>query len=76
MKEIKLSAGELIKMNAPTVRVLKGADKCEGDISKTIYMLAVLCNKTESEIEDLELGNFMSLQKALGSFLQEAGVIA
>lgn len=76
MKEIKLSAGELIKMNAPTVRILKGADKCEGDISKTIYMLAALCNKTESEIEDLELGNFMSLQKALGSFLQEAGVIA
>ena len=27
MKEIKLSTGELVKMNAPTVRVLKGADK-------------------------------------------------
>lgn len=76
MKEIKLENGEILTMAEPTVRVLKNADKKSGDMEKTIYMIATLTNKTEGEIEDLGLKDFISLQKGLEGFLKEAGVTA
>ncbi|MSN96482.1 phage tail assembly protein [Campylobacter sp. FMV-PI01] len=76
MKEIILENGEILEMNEPTVRVLKYADKKDGDMEKTIYMIATLTNKTESQIEELGLKDFMLLQKALSDFLVDAGVIA
>ncbi|PPB55591.1 phage tail assembly protein [Campylobacter hyointestinalis subsp. hyointestinalis] len=63
-------------MNEPTVRVLKNADKKDGEMEKAIYMIAVLTNKTEQEVEDMGLNDYMSLQKALQDFLEVAGVIA
>ncbi|MBE3021863.1 phage tail assembly protein [Campylobacter sp. 7477a] len=63
-------------MQEPTVRVLKNADKKEGEMEKAIYMIATLTNKTEQEIEALGLKDYMSLQKALQDFLVEAGVTA
>lgn len=75
MKEIKIN-GEIWQMAVPTVRVLKNADKKDGDMEKAIYMIASLTNHTESEVEDLELKDFMALQKALSDFLEIAGAIA
>lgn len=43
---------------------------------KAIYMIATLNNKTENEIEEMGLKDFMALQKALSGFLEVAGVIA
>ncbi|ECW8954982.1 phage tail assembly protein [Campylobacter lari] len=79
MKEklIKLENGEELKMKAPNVRVLKNAtNKSDKEMDQTIYMIATLTNKQESDIEDLNLKDFMALQNALKDFLQEAGVIA
>ncbi|MFW5613403.1 MAG: phage tail assembly protein [Campylobacter hyointestinalis] len=76
MKKITLSNGEIWQMNEPTVRVLKNADKKDGEMEKAIYMIAVLTNKTEQEVEDIGLNDYMSLQKALQDFLEVAGVIA
>ncbi len=73
---IKLQDGTSVVMGVPTVRVLKLADKKESDMEKAIYMIAALTNKTENEVEDMELKDFMSLQKALQGFLEEAGVTA
>lgn len=75
MKEIKIN-GEIWQMAVPTVRVLKNADKKDSDMEKAIYMIASLTNHTESEVEDLELKDFMALQKALSDFLAQAGAIA
>ncbi|MCI6989289.1 MAG: phage tail assembly protein [Campylobacter sp.] len=75
MKEFKIN-NQIWQMSAPTVRVLKNADKKSGDIDKAIYMIAALTNHTEAEIEDLELKEFMELQKGLADFLGDAGVIA
>lgn len=75
MKEIKIN-GEIWQMAVPTVRVFKNADKKDGDMEKAIYMIASLTNHTESEVEDLELKDFMALQKALSDFLEIAGAIA
>ena len=75
MKEIKIN-GEIWQMAVPTVRVLKNADKKDCDMEKDIYMIASLTNHTESEVEDLELKDFMALQKALSDFLEIAGAIA
>lgn len=76
MKEIILENGEVLTMNEPSVRVLKNADKKSTDMEKAIYMIATLTNKTENEIEELGLKDYMALQKALADFLAEAGVIA
>ncbi|MDY6120439.1 MAG: phage tail assembly protein [Campylobacter sputorum] len=76
MKEITLENGEVLVMNEPIVRVLKNADKKDGDMAKTIYMIATLTNKTEKEIEELGLKDYMALQKALQGFLADAGVTA
>ena len=76
MKEIRLENGEILVMSEPTVRVLKNADKKDSDMEKAIYMIATLTNKTENEIEELGLKDFMELQKALSGFLEVAGVIA
>lgn len=79
MKEklIKLENGEELKMKAPNVRVLKNAtNKSDKEMDQTIYMIATLTNKQESDIEELDLKDFMALQNALKDFLQEAGVIA
>ncbi|TEY02642.1 phage tail assembly protein [Campylobacter sp. US33a] len=79
MKEkiIKLENGEELKMSAPIVRVLKNAmTKSDKEMDQTIYMIAALTNKQESEIEDLNLKDFNELQKALKSFLEEAGLTA
>ncbi|MCR8682550.1 phage tail assembly protein [Campylobacter sp. LMG 17559] len=79
MKEklIKLENGEELKMKAPNVRVLKNAtNKSDKEMDQTIYMIATLTNKQESDIEELNLKDFMVLQNALKDFLQEAGVIA
>ncbi|AJC90785.1 putative Mu-like phage protein [Campylobacter subantarcticus LMG 24377] len=79
MKEklIKLENGEELKMKAPNVRVLKNAtNKSDKEMDQTIYMIATLTNKQESDIEELNLKDFMALQNALKDFLQEAGVIA
>ncbi len=35
---------------------------------KTIYMIATLTNKTENEIEEMGLKDFMALQKGLSDF--------
>ncbi len=75
MKEIKIN-GDVWQMRTPTVRVLKNADQKDSDMEKTIYMIATLTNHTESEVEDLELKEFMALQKGLSDFLVEAGVVA
>ncbi|MBR8461439.1 phage tail assembly protein [Campylobacter sp. faydin G-24] len=74
MKEITLKNGEILQMSEPTVRVLKNADKKEGEMEKAIYMIAALTNKTEQEIEALGLKDYMSLQKVLQDFLTKAGV--
>ncbi|MCW0254138.1 phage tail assembly protein [Campylobacter lari] len=79
MKEklIKFENGEELKMKAPNVRVLKNAtNKSDKEMDQTIYMIATLTNKQESDIEELNLKDFMVLQNALKDFLQEAGVIA
>ncbi|WP_139452382.1 phage tail assembly protein [Campylobacter armoricus] len=79
MKEklIKLENGEELKMKAPNVRVLKNAtNKSDKEMEQTIYMIATLTNKQESDIEELNLKDFMALQNTLKDFLQEAGVIA
>lgn len=76
MKEITLENGEVLVMNEPTVKIFKNADKKDGDMAKTIYMIATLCNKTENEIEELGLKDYMALQKGLQDFLKEAGVAA
>ncbi|MBT0742826.1 phage tail assembly protein [Campylobacter lari] len=79
MKEklIKLENGEELKMKTPNVRVLKNAtNKSDKEMDQTIYMIATLTNKQESDIEELNLKDFMALQNALKDFLQEAGVIA
>ncbi|MBT0824358.1 phage tail assembly protein [Campylobacter lari] len=79
MKEklIKLENGEELKMKTPNVRVLKNAtSKSDKEMDQTIYMIATLTNKQESDIEELNLKDFMALQNALKDFLQEAGVIA
>ncbi|MCR6593635.1 MULTISPECIES: phage tail assembly protein [Campylobacter] len=79
MKEklIKLENGEEVKMKAPSVRILKNAtNKSDKEMDQTIYMIATLTNKQESDIEDLNLKDFMALQNVLKDFLQEAGVIA
>ncbi|MBF7060550.1 phage tail assembly protein [Campylobacter volucris] len=76
-KVIKLESGEELKMKAPNVRVLKNAtNKSDKEMDQTIYMIATLTNKQESDIEDLNLKDFIALQNALKDFLQEAGVIA
>ncbi|ECT4084234.1 TPA: phage tail assembly protein [Campylobacter jejuni] len=78
MKEkiIKLENGEELKMREPNVRVLKNAtNKSEKEVVQTIYMIATLTNKQESEIEDLNLKDFKALQDALKGFLIEAGII-
>lgn len=75
MKEIKIN-GDVWQMRTPTVRVFKNADQKDSDMEKTIYMIATLTNHTESEVEDLELKEFMALQKGLSDFLVEAGVVA
>lgn len=76
MKEIKLSNGEVLQMQEPTVRVLKNADKKDGEIEKAVFMIATLTNKTEKEIDDLGLKDYMALQKALAGFLEQAGITA
>lgn len=79
MKEkiIKLESGEELRMVAPTVRVLKNASKkSENDVEQAIFMIASLINKKESEVEELELKDFMKLQEALKGFLEEAGLTA
>ncbi|MCR8705076.1 phage tail assembly protein [Campylobacter sp. 2352 PW] len=79
MKEklIKFENGEELKMKAPNVRVLKNAtNKSDKEMNQTIYMIATLTNKQESDIEELNLKDFMVLQNALKDFLREAGVIA
>ncbi|CAM4121804.1 phage tail assembly protein [Campylobacter armoricus] len=64
-------------MKAPNVRVLKNAtNKSDKEMDQTIYMIATLTNKQESDIEELNLKDFMALQNTLKDFLQEAGVIA
>lgn len=64
-------------MVAPTVRVLKNASKkSENDMEQAIFMIAALVNKQESEVEELELKDFMKLQGALKGFLEEAGLTA
>lgn len=64
-------------MREPIVRVLKNAmSKSEKEMDQTIYMIATLTNKQESEIEELGLKDFNELQKALKSFLEEAGLTA
>ncbi|AJC86026.1 phage tail assembly protein [Campylobacter sp. RM16704] len=64
-------------MKAPNVRVLKNAtNKSDKEMDQTIYMIATLTNKQESDIEELNLKDFMALQNALKDFLQEAGAIA
>ncbi|EGK8127684.1 phage tail assembly protein [Campylobacter lari] len=76
-KVIKLESGEELKMKAPNVRVLKNAtNKSDKEMDQTIYMIATLTNKQESDIEELNLKDFIALQNALKDFLQEAGVIA
>lgn len=66
-----------IEFYPPTVGILKRAEEKGGsDISKTIHMIASCANMTEKEVEELELGDFMKLQKALQGFLERAGAIA
>lgn len=79
MKEkiIKLENGEELMLKEPNVRVVKNAtNKSDKELEQTIYMIATLSNKQESEIEDLNLKDFKALQDALKDFLAEAGVIA
>ncbi|HDV7508702.1 TPA: phage tail assembly protein [Campylobacter jejuni] len=79
MKEkiIKLENGEELILKEPNVRVIKNAtNKSDKELEQTIYMIAALTNKQESEIEDLNLKDFKALQDALKDFLAEAGVIA
>ncbi|MGP1450582.1 MAG: phage tail assembly protein [Wolinella sp.] len=63
-------------MKAPTVRVLKEAEKRSSDMQKAIYMIAALTNQTEDEVEALDLKDYMSLQRGLQDFLEEAGAVA
>lgn len=73
---VELEKG-VIDFYPPTVGILKRAeDKGGGDMSKTIHMIASCANMTEKEVEELELGDFMKLQKALQGFLEKAGAIA
>ncbi|EAI2796416.1 TPA: phage tail assembly protein [Campylobacter jejuni] len=79
MKEkiIKLENGEELTMKEPNVRVLKNAtNRSDKDMEQTIYMIATLTNKQESEIEELNLKDFKALQDGLKDFLVEAGVVA
>lgn len=79
MKEtiITLENGEKLKMAAPTVRVLKNASlKSNNEMEQSIFIIASLINKQESEVEELELKDFMKLQGALKGFLEEAGLTA
>lgn len=78
MKEkiIKLENGEELTMKVPTVRVLKNAkNRSDKDMEQTIYMIATLTNKQESEIEELNLKDFKALQDGLTDFLAEAGFL-
>lgn len=76
MKEVKLSTGEIINIAPLTVRVLRNADKKDGDMDKMVYIVSALSNKTEEEIDDLDVKDFISLQKVVEGFLKEAGVVA
>ncbi|EAL5442271.1 MULTISPECIES: phage tail assembly protein [Campylobacter] len=78
MKEkiIKLENGEELTMKVPTVRVLKNAtNRSDKDMEQTIYMIATLTNKQESEIEELDIKDFKALQDGLKDFLAEAGIL-
>ncbi|EOH9591180.1 TPA: phage tail assembly protein [Campylobacter jejuni] len=78
MKEkiIKLENGEELTMRVPTVRVLKNAtNRSDKDMEQTIYMIATLTNKQESEIEELYIKDFKALQDGLKDFLAEAGIL-
>ncbi|EAI7347876.1 phage tail assembly protein [Campylobacter jejuni] len=78
MKEkiIKLENGEELTMRVPTVRVLKNAtNRSDKDMEQTIYMIATLTNKQESEIEELDIKDFKALQDGLKDFLAEAGIL-
>lgn len=76
MKQIRLNSGEIVEMNAPTVGVLKNAMKQSTEMEQAIHMIAAITNKTTSEIEALEISDYMKLQKELTDFLGEAGVTA
>ncbi|EAH9333998.1 phage tail assembly protein [Campylobacter jejuni] len=78
MKEkiIKLENGEELTMKVPTVRVLKNAkNRSDKDMEQTIYMIATLTNKQESEIEELDIKDFKALQDGIKDFLVEAGFL-
>lgn len=72
MRNIKVNlpiCGEEIEVFAPSVKTFKAVSAEKTEIEQSIKLCATCANKTPSWIEDLDIADFNTLQKAVQGFL-------
>jgi hypothetical protein len=76
-KTVKLEVlGKEVTVNAPTVGVVKNAAiRHKTEEEKMVFISAACTNMTESEIDALDLLDYLSLQTVIQSFLEGTGLI-
>ena len=72
MRNIKVNlpvCGEEIEVLAPSVKTFKAVSAEKTEIEQSIKLCAACANKTPSWIEELDIADFNTLQKAVHGFL-------
>ncbi len=72
-KEIKLSGGKVVNMRAPKVRDMMLVKDISNDTDREIALIGNLTEKTQEELYELDLSDYVVLQKAFIAF-QSAGL--
>ena len=71
-KEIKLAGGKILSMRAPKVRDMMLVKDITNDMDREIAVIGNLTDMTQEELYDLEISDYVVLQKAFAAF-QSAG---
>lgn len=72
MRNIKVNlpiCGEEIEVFAPSAKTFKAVSAEKTEIEQSIKLCAACANKTPSWIEELDIADFNTLQKAVQGFL-------